>query len=319
MGSPSAAWASRILMLIVLAVSIAWSMGVVTLTVGHLSIFSVMFISIVVGIGIDYGIYFLFRYEEEMFLGRGLREALERTAVRTGPGMAIGALTAAGTFYVLMLTDFRGIQELGYIAGTAILLAWLSMMTTFPAVLMLVDRRHLERARERQPRAQQIERLHVPVLDRLTRYPVTVLVSSGVATGLALWALPSISFDYNLLNLQAKGTESVVWERRILATTGRSGFNALASASTLDELRQKQRAFERLPSVSEVDSVRAGDPRRPGREDRHHQDLRAPGVPDPDRALEPGGRGAARQALADIQRRFDVVAAEAGTSCPPSS
>ena len=100
-----------ILMLIVLAVSIAWSMGVVTLTVGHLSIFSVMFISIVVGIGIDYGIYFLFRYEEEMFLGRGLREALERTAVRTGPGMAIGALTAAGTFYVLMLTDFRGIRS----------------------------------------------------------------------------------------------------------------------------------------------------------------------------------------------------------------
>jgi len=71
------------------------------------------------------------------------RASPERTAVRTGPGMAIGALTAAGTFYVLMLTDFRGIQELGYIAGTAILLAWLSMMTTFPAVLMLVDRRHL--------------------------------------------------------------------------------------------------------------------------------------------------------------------------------
>ena len=50
-----------------------------------------------------------------------------------------------------------------------------------------------------------------------------MLVSAGVATGLAFWALPSIDFDYNLLNLQAKGTESVVWERRILAGTGRSG------------------------------------------------------------------------------------------------
>src|SRR6266536_3123341 len=106
-----------ILMLGVLAVSLGWSLGIVTLTVGHLSIFSVMFISIVVGIGIDYGIYFLFRYEEEIFLGRNLKEALELTAARTGPGMAIGALTAGGTFYVLMLTDFRGIQELGFIAG----------------------------------------------------------------------------------------------------------------------------------------------------------------------------------------------------------
>ena len=305
-----------ILMLIVLAVSIAWSMGVVTLTVGHLSIFSVMFISIVVGIGIDYGIYFLFRYEEEMFLGRGLREALERTAVRTGPGMAIGALTAAGTFYVLMLTDFRGIQELGYIAGTSILLAWLSMMTTFPAVLMLVDRRHLERARERQPRAQQIERLHVPILDRLTRYPVTVLVSSGVATGLALWALPSVSFDYNLLNLQAKGTESVVWERRILAGTGRSGFNALASASTLDELREKQRAFERLPSVSEVDSVVRVIP--DGQAEKIAIIKTFAPLVSPIRIgrSSPVDVERLRQALADIQRRFDVVAAEAGKALP---
>src|SRR5262249_21669463 len=52
-----------ILMLVVLAISLAWSMGIATLTIGHLTIFSVMFISIVVGIGIDYGIYFLFRYE----------------------------------------------------------------------------------------------------------------------------------------------------------------------------------------------------------------------------------------------------------------
>ena len=39
-----------VLMVATLAVSLAWSMGVITLTVGHLSVFSVMFISIVVGI-----------------------------------------------------------------------------------------------------------------------------------------------------------------------------------------------------------------------------------------------------------------------------
>jgi len=182
-----------ILMLGVLAVSLGWSLGLITLTVGHLSIFSVMFISIVVGIGIDYGIYFLFRYEEEIFLGRNLREALQLTAARTGPGMAIGALTAGGTFFVLMLTDFRGIQELGFIAGTSILLAWLSMMTLFPAVLVLVDRRHADRPRGQKPRAHQLERIHVPVLDQLTSYPAAVLVVVVIATALSIWALPSSS------------------------------------------------------------------------------------------------------------------------------
>ncbi|HZE35685.1 MAG TPA: MMPL family transporter, partial [Candidatus Eisenbacteria bacterium] len=237
-----------LLMLAVLAVTLAWSMGIIALTVGHLTIFSVMFISIVIGIGIDYGIYFLFRYEEEIFLGRNLKEALQLTAARTGPGMLIGALTAGGTFYVLMLTDFRGIQELGFIAGTAILMAWLGMITLFPALLMLVDRHHAERPRNQAPRAHAIERMHVPVLDRVTSYPRTVLTVAGIATLASLWAVPYVGFDYNLLNLQAKGTESVVWEKRILATTGRSGFNGLASAKTLEELRKKQEAFEKLPS-----------------------------------------------------------------------
>jgi len=58
-----------ILMLIALAMSLCWSIAVATLVVGHLSLFSVMFIPIVIGIGIDYGIYYLFRYEEELFSG----------------------------------------------------------------------------------------------------------------------------------------------------------------------------------------------------------------------------------------------------------
>ena len=68
--------------------------------------------------------------------------------------MLLGAVTAAGTFYVLMLTDFRGLQELGFISGTAILLSWVAMMTVFPAVLVLVDRRHADRVRPARCRAR---------------------------------------------------------------------------------------------------------------------------------------------------------------------
>src|SRR5207245_9080909 len=64
-----------------------------------------------------------------------------------------------------------------------------------------------------------------------------------------------LPFDYTILKLQAHGTESVEWEKRILATAGRSGFAALSSASSLDELTQKHHAFARLASVSEVDSA----------------------------------------------------------------
>lgn len=244
-----------VVMLLVLALTLCWAIGVATLFVGHLSLFSVMFISIVIGIGIDYGIYFLFRYEEELYLGRSLREALEVAAARSGPGMLLGATTAAGTFYVLMLTDFRGLQELGFIAGSAILLSWVGMMTVFPAALALLDRRRARRPLAEVPRALALERIRVPFMDWLVGHPKTVLTLAGLLTLVSLAGLPRVRFDYNLLNLQAEGTESVAWEKRILATAGRSGFAALASAGSLDELRRKDRAVRRLETVSEVDSA----------------------------------------------------------------
>jgi hypothetical protein len=244
-----------LIVLVILTLSLCWSIGVATLVIGHLSLFSVMFISIVIGIGIDYGLYLLFRYEEELFLGRNLREAIEITAARTGPGVLLSAVTAAATFYVLCLTDFRGVQELGFISGTAILLSWLVMMTVFPAALVLVDRRHARRPPNTIPRAIALESIHVPLVDRISGHPRTVLAVAALLTIASLLALGWVQFDYNLLNLQAEGTESVEWEKKILATSGRSGFAALSSADTLEELRRKHEAFRKLPTVSEVDSA----------------------------------------------------------------
>jgi hypothetical protein len=244
-----------ILMLVVLALSLCWSIGLATAVIGHLSLFSVMFISIVIGIGIDYGIYFLFRYEEELFLGRGLAEALEVSAARSGPGMLLGALTAAGSFYVLALTDFRGLQELGLIAGSAILLAWIAMMTVYPATLMLVDRRRAGPTSRTLPRALMLERIQAPLVDVVAAYPKTVLALAILITIVSVWGLRGLRFDYNLLNLQAEGTESVAWERKVLATAGRSGLAGLASADSLEDLKRKHAAFVRLGSVSEVDSA----------------------------------------------------------------
>jgi len=305
-----------ILMLAVLAVSLGWSMGVITLTVGHLTIFSVMFISMVVGLGIDYGIYFLFRYEEEIFLGRNLWEALELTAARSGPGILLGALTASATFYVLTLTEFHGIQEFGFIAGTALLLAFLSMLTFFPALLVLVDRHHAARPRGHVPRAIELERIRLPLLESLARYPKTVLVGAGLLTVVSLWVVRAVGFDYNLLNLQARGTESVIWEKKILATAERSGFTALASASSLSELRRKQDAFERLPSVSEVDSVLMLIPDQQPEKIKIIQDF-APLVL-PVRLGRPLPLDLSRliAVLETLKRRFDLAISEAGPDGP---
>jgi hypothetical protein len=319
---------TSVAMLAVLTLSLGWSMGVITLFVGHLTILSMMFISVVVGLGTDYGTFFLFRYREERVLGRTFMGALERTAARSGPGILLGALTAAVTFYILMTAEFQGIRDFGFISGTAILLSFVSMVTVFPAVVLLIDRWQKGArlvsvdgrpgaAGPPEPRADGGSRHEVPALAWLARYPKTIIVTAVVATGASLWAAPRVGFDYNLLNLQANGTESVVWERKAAAAAGRSVFAALSTATSLPELEARQAAFQRLPAVSDVQSVLSVLP------DRQAEKLavleRLAVVAD---GIRPGAQRpldlrALTVALETLKRRMDFASAPRGDAGPP--
>jgi hypothetical protein len=315
-------------MLVVLALSLGWSLGVITLLVGQLTIFSMMFVSVVIGLGSDYGIFFLFRYREERVLGLTLVGALERTAARSGPGILLGALTAAVTFYILTIAEFSGIRDFGFISGTAILLAFLSMLTVFPATVLLIDRwRWAPRLvpiagrpdTQRSPDLNPIERgqLQVPALEWLVRFPRTIITAAVLLTAASLWAAPRVGFDYNLLNLQADGTESVVWERKAAAAAGRSVFAALSTATSLPELADRQAAFQRLPSVSDVQSVLSVLP------DRQSEKLavlqRLGDVADSIRvgAPRPLDLRALTLALETLKRRLDIVSAHSSAEGPP--
>ena len=145
-------------MLAILTLSLCWSIGVATLVIGHLSLFSVMFISIVIGIGIDYGIYFLFRYEEELFLGRNLQEAHRDHGGPHRPRDAAERRHRRG--HLLRAVPHRlprACRSSASSPARAILLSWLAMMTVFPATLVLVDRRHADRPRGTMPRAIALE------------------------------------------------------------------------------------------------------------------------------------------------------------------
>src|SRR5439155_93636 len=119
-------------------------------------------------------------------------------------------------------------------------------LSLFSVMFVMVDRRHATRPAGAIPRALALERIHVPFVSQLVAYPKTVALLAVALTVVSAWGLRYVQFDYNLLNLQGVGTESVIWEKRILATAGRSGFTALASAESLDELQRKQAAFRAL-------------------------------------------------------------------------
>jgi len=89
--------------------------------VGHLSSATSAFAALLIGLGVDFVIVLYGRYVEERHGGASHEEAAEAFGRTTGVGVMLGAVTTAATFYAFLVTDFRGLKELGLITGTGIL------------------------------------------------------------------------------------------------------------------------------------------------------------------------------------------------------
>jgi uncharacterized protein len=233
---------------IALQLAICWSLGWATLTVGHLNILSVTFAPILIGLADNLGIHLAARYSEERAAGRDFRAAMEVAARQTGPGIVTAGVSVALAFYAVMLANFPGLAELGFIAGSGELLCMVASFTVLPA-LFAVSQRYL---RTRATAWQAPQRRN---WSWLGRFPHLTLVGLGVLTLIGLLVSPLPKFDYNLLHLQAKGTESVVWENRLLEESDRSSWYALSTADSLAELQRKKAQFAALPVVDRVESL----------------------------------------------------------------
>jgi predicted RND superfamily exporter protein len=100
-----------LLALAALGTVLCWSLGLTTLTLGHLNILTIVFMPLLVGLGIDYGSYVIARYEEEKAGGRGVREALTETLMTTGPGITTTGLTTSKLKGPSRSSDCRGFSR----------------------------------------------------------------------------------------------------------------------------------------------------------------------------------------------------------------
>ena len=81
---------------ICLVIGLGYTLAFTTLTIGHLNILTITFVPMLIGLGIDYGVHLITRYEEELRHGKTAEAALTKAMVFTGQGIFTGALTTAG-------------------------------------------------------------------------------------------------------------------------------------------------------------------------------------------------------------------------------
>jgi uncharacterized protein len=234
-----------------LLVAISLSFGFATVSIGHLNILSMVFAVMLIGIGIEYGIQLVLRYQEELRIGREQMEAINIGLSRNMWAIIMAAATVAAAFLTFVLTDFKGIAELGVIAAGGVAICVLVTFTVLPSMLVLLSRhRKVRRPKMKKPRP------HFKGLYRgLFGSPRVVIAATAILCAASLYPLSRMSFDYNLMNLQAKGLESVTYAYKLMRSKENSGYFAVVMAKDPADAAAKTKALEALPTVDHVVSI----------------------------------------------------------------
>jgi len=232
----------------VLIVGLVYTMGYTTLTVGHLNILTITFAPMLIGLAIDFGAHLVARFEEELRLGKSEREAITLAMVNTGQGIFTGAATTAAAFFAMGITNFKGIQEMGIIAGGGLLICLVPMMTLLPVLLLRGKQNIIDHVAPPVDRRERIERIW---LNR----PGAVLVVTAALCALSVARFGKVHFDYNLLNMQSAGLPAVVFEQKLINSASNSVLFGAVVATNLTQAAQLEQKLTNLTTVANVRSM----------------------------------------------------------------
>ncbi len=233
----------RIVLAVVLnlIVGLALTAAAGLLTVGAFNLISVAFAVLFVGLGADFGIQFGVRYRSERHDTDEIRAALGSAATKAGGALALAAAGVTAGFFSFLPTDYKGVSELGQIAGQGMVIAFVLTLTLLPALLAVL----------RPP--GEPERLGyaflAPVDSFLGRHRIFVVVATlGVVLAgspLLIW----LHFDFDPMHLQDPSGEAVRTYRE-LSRDPATGVAAVdVAAPSLAEARSLAQRLDALPQV----------------------------------------------------------------------
>jgi hopanoid biosynthesis associated RND transporter like protein HpnN len=215
------------------------------LMVGTLNLISVAFAILFVGLGIDFGIQFGVRFREMRLHLASSRQALLACARAIALPLTLAATATAFGFLAFLPTAYRGLAELGQIAGVGILFVALpACLTVFPALIRLLDPPR-DRIAPGYPRLAPVERV-LQARRKIVLAATMALVIAGVPL------LRHLEFDFNPLHLKNPGSESMA----TLASLSRGSDIGIDNIQVLaGSLTQAQAAAARIEQLPEVASA----------------------------------------------------------------
>jgi RND superfamily putative drug exporter len=183
------------------------------------SVFSVNVVTILgLGLAIDYGLFMVGRFREEIARGLGVEDAVARTMATAGRTVAVSGVTVAVSLAGLLIFPMAFLRSMGLGGLSAVVVAMVAALTVLPALLAVLGprvealsvRRLIRRPPPALPRDEVAHGFWYRLAHSIMRRPV--VYATGVLAVLLLAAAPFLRVEFGGIDPRVlpTGTESRV-------------------------------------------------------------------------------------------------------------
>ena len=239
--------------LIALALGMVFCGAFAAVAVKELNLISVAFAVSNIGLGVEYAIHFCLRYQDNLVHHVQKARALRSTLISTSPSLILCAGTTAIGLYAFVPTDYKGVSELGLLAGTSLFICLVVTLTVLPALI-----RYIPVAAEKlhPPTSHPILATFAEKMANLTLHfakPITIITALLAVISVVL--VFKVQVDFNPINLRDPNTESMIAFRELTKDPDTTPMTLTVLASSADETKTLQKQLAGLKTVDNTLSV----------------------------------------------------------------
>jgi hopanoid biosynthesis associated RND transporter like protein HpnN len=217
------------------------------LLIGAFNLLSIAFAVLFVGLGADFAIQYSVRYRAERHEHDEIEVALQGAVRKAGVPLALAAAGTAIGFFSFLPTDYRGVAELGEIAGIGMLVAFAATITVLPALLAAFNP-------PGEPSRMGFAEL-APIDRVLARHRIAIVVGTIALIVAGSPLLLYMRFDFDPVHLQNQDNEAVETYHE-LSNAPELGIDAInVIAPSVAAIGGVEQRFSGLPEVAGTRSV----------------------------------------------------------------
>ncbi len=230
-----------------LIIGLIYTAGFATWAIGELNLISIAFAVLYIGLGVDFSIHYCLKFKNNIKINNNSLNAIHQTNIKIGRPLFLCAITTAMGFFAFLITDYKGVAELGLIAGFGMFISFFMTLIFLPALLKYIPIKLTDSVLNNFKNSNWLK---FPENNSKLIIYISIIISS-----LSILLITHVQFDYDLLNIQPKKNESVLTFKKLLSDKNISPLRNVVVKKSSDNISKTQHSLEALNTVYETHSI----------------------------------------------------------------